>query len=77
LIKLIGAGLVSLGAMFAAFAFVFERGTKIYEQSKLGVLQEVVLISLLGLAVYLLCAWILRVSEVGQALSLVRRKIRR
>jgi putative peptidoglycan lipid II flippase len=77
LIKLIGAGLVSLGAMFAAFAFVFERGTKIYEQSKLGVLQEVVLISLLGLAVYLLCAWILRVPEVGQALSLVRRKIRR
>lgn len=77
LIKLIGAGLVSLGAMFAAFAFVFERGTKIYEQSKLGVLQEVVLISLLGLAVYLLCAWILRVPEVGQALSLVHRKIRR
>jgi putative peptidoglycan lipid II flippase len=77
LIKLIGAGLVSLGAMFAAFAFVFERGTKIYEQSKLGVLQEVVLISLLGLAVYLLCAWILRVPEVGQAMSLVRRKIRR
>lgn len=77
LIKLISAGLVSLGAMFAAFAFVFERGTKIYEQSKLGVLQEVVLISLLGLAVYLLCAWILRVPEVGQALSLVRRKIRR
>jgi putative peptidoglycan lipid II flippase len=77
LIKLIGAGLVSLGAMFAAFAFVFERGTKLYEQSKLGVLQEVVLISLLGLAVYLLCAWILRVPEVGQALSLVRRKIRR
>ena len=77
LIKLISAGLVSLGAMFAAFAFVFERGTKIYEQSKLGVLQEVVLISLLGLAVYLLCAWILRVPEVGQAMSLVRRKIRR
>ena len=77
LIKLISAGLVSLGAMFAAFAFVFERGTKIYEQSKLGVLQEVVLISLLGLAVYLLCAWILRVPEVGQALSLVRRKSRR
>lgn len=77
LIKLVSAGLVSLGAMFAAFAFVFERGTKIYEQSKFGVLQEVVLISLLGLAVYLLCAWILRVPEVGQALSLVRRKIRR
>ena len=77
LIKLISAGLVSLGAMFAAFAFVFERGTKIYEQSKLGVLQEVVLISLLGLAVYLLCAWILLVPEVGQAMSLVRRKIRR
>lgn len=77
LIKLISAGLVSLGAMFAAFAFVFERGTTIYEQSKLGVLQEVVLISLLGLAVYLLCAWILRVPEVGQAMSLVRQKIRR
>lgn len=77
LIKLISAGLVSLGAMFAVFAFVFERGTKIYEQSKLGVLQEVVLISLLGLAVYLLCAWILRVPEVGQAVSLVRQKIRR
>jgi putative peptidoglycan lipid II flippase len=77
LVKLISAGLVSLGAMFATFAFVFERGTKIYEQTKLGVLQEVVLISLLGLAVYLLCAWILRVPEVGQAMSLVRQKIRR
>ena len=77
LIKLISAGLVSLGAMFSVFAFVFERGTKIYEQSKLGVLQEVVLISLLGLAVYLLCAWILRVPEVGQAVALVRQKIRR
>lgn len=77
LIKLVSAGLVSLGAMFATYAFIFERGTKIYERSKLGVLEEVVLISLLGLAVYLLCAWILRVSEVGQAVSLVRRKIRR
>jgi len=77
LIKLVCAGLVSLGAMFATYMFVFERGTKIYERSKLGVLEEVVLISLIGLAVYLLCAWILRVSEVGQAVSLVRQKIRR
>jgi hypothetical protein len=63
--------------MFATYAFVFERGIKIYERSKLGVLEEVVLISLIGLAVYLLCAWILRVHEVGQAVQLVRRKIRR
>lgn len=77
LVKLIVAGLVSLGAMFATYVFVFERGTKIYERSKLGVLEEVVLISLIGLAVYLLCAWILRVHEVGQAVELVRRKIRR
>ena len=77
LAKLIVAGLVSLGAMFATYAFVFERGIKIYERSKLGVLEEVVLISLIGLAVYLLCAWILRVHEVGQAVQLVRRKIRR
>ena len=77
LIKLVCAGLVSLGAMFATYMFVFERGTKIYERSKLGVLEEVVLISLIGLAIYLLCAWILRVSEVGQAVSLVRQKIRR
>ena len=77
LLKLIAAGLVSLGAMFATYAFVFERGVKIYERSKLGVLEEVVLISLIGLAVYLLCAWILRVHEVGQAVALVRRKIRR
>ena len=77
LVKLIVAGLVSLGAMFATYAFVFERGIKIYERSKLGVLEEVVLISLIGLAVYLLCAWILRVHEVGQAVQRVRRKIRR
>jgi len=77
LIKLIAAGLISLGAMFATYAFVFDRGTKIYERSKLGVLEEVVLISVLGLAVYLVCAWILRVHEVGQAAALIRRKIRR
>ena len=77
LIKLIAAGLISLAAMFATYAFVFERGTKIYERSKLGVLEEVVLISVLGLAVYLVCAWILRVHEVGQAAALIRRKIRR
>ena len=77
LVKLIVAGLVSLGAMFATFAFVFERGARIYERSKLGVLEEVVLISLIGLAVYLLCAWILRVHEVGQAIALVRRRIKR
>ncbi|MEY4137217.1 MAG: murein biosynthesis integral rane protein MurJ [Actinomycetota bacterium] len=77
LIKLVAAGLVSLGAMFATYAYVFERGTKIYERSKLGVLEEVVLVSLIGLAVYLVCAWILRVHEVGQAVALVRRKIAR
>ena len=77
LAKLVVAGLVSLGAMFATFAFVFERGARIYERSKLGVLEEVVLISLIGLAVYLLCAWILRVHEVGQAIALVRRRIKR
>jgi putative peptidoglycan lipid II flippase len=77
LAKLIVAGLVSLGAMFATFAFVFERGVRIYERSKLGVLEEVVLISLIGLAVYLLSAWILRVHEVGQAIALVRRRIKR
>ncbi len=77
LVKLIAAGLVSLGAMFATYAYVLERGVKIYERSKLGVLEEVVLISLIGLAVYLLCAWILRVHEVGQAVALVRRKFRR
>lgn len=77
LVKIIAAGLISLGVMFATFAFVFERGTRIYERSKLGVLEEVVLISLIGLAVYLLCAWALRVHEVGQAIALVRRKIRR
>jgi len=77
LVKLIAAGLVSLGAMFATYAYVFERGTKIYERSKLGVLEEVVLISVIGLVVYLLCARILRVHEVGQALALVRKKITR
>lgn len=77
LAKLIVAGLVSLAAMFATFAFVFERGMKIYERSKLGVLEEVVLISLIGLAVYLVCAWVLRVHEVGQAIALVRRRIKR
>jgi hypothetical protein len=76
-VKLIAAGLVSLGAMFATYAYVFERGTKIYERSKLGVLEEVVLISVIGLVVYLLCARILRVHEVGQALALVRKKITR
>ena len=50
---------------------------KIYERSKLGVLEEVVLISVIGLAVYLLCAWVLRVHEVGQAVALVRRKLGR
>lgn len=77
LVKLIAAGLVSLGAMFATYAYVLERGVKIYERSKVGVLEEVVLISLIGVAVYLLCAWILRVHEVGQAVALVRRKFRR
>lgn len=77
LVKLIAAGLVSLGAMFATYAFIFEQGTKIYERSKLGVLEEVVVISLIGLAVYLLSAWILRVHEVGQAIALVRRRIKR
>jgi putative peptidoglycan lipid II flippase len=77
LVKLIAAGLVSLGAMFATYAYVFERGTQIYERSKFGVLEEVVLISIIGLVVYLLCARILRVHEVGQALALVRRKIKR
>ena len=77
LVKLIVAGLISLGAMFAVYAFVFERGIKIYERSKLGVLEEVVLTSVIGLTVYLLCAWILRVHEVGQAVALVRRKISR
>lgn len=77
LVKLIVSGLISLGAMFAAYAFVFERGVKIYERSKIGVLEEVVLTSLIGLAVYLLCAWILRVHEVGQAVALVRRKLGR
>jgi len=77
LIKLIVAGLVSLGAMFATYAYVLERGVKIYERSKLGVLEEVVLISVIGLAVYLLCAWVLRVHEVGQAVALVRRKLGR
>ncbi len=77
LVKLIVAGLVSLGAMFATYAYILERGVKIYERSKLGVLEEVVIVSALGLVVYLLCAWILRVHEVGQAIALVRRKIKR
>jgi putative peptidoglycan lipid II flippase len=77
LIKLIAAGLVSLGAMFATYAYVFEQGMKIYERSKMGVLGEVVLISVLGMAVYLLFAWLFRVHEVGQAIALVRRKITR
>lgn len=75
--RLVVAGGASIGVMIVVYAFVVRHLSDPVGGSKLGVLGDVIITSFIGVIVYLLVAWALRVHEIGAAFALIRRKVRR
>ena len=76
LLRILFAGLVSVGAMVLVTVAGLTRivDTEAGDaQARVLLLLVVILVSVIGFAVFVLAAWALRVREVGDVLSLVRR----
>ena len=73
LARIILAGIVAVGVMFALTVLLRSVTGSIVTASKLDLLVNVLVTSAVGLGVYLAAAWVLRVDAVSDVLSLVRR----
>ena len=73
LVRVVVASLVSIGAMLVVVAGIIGLDTSTIGSNTARLLLSLVLSSIVGVAVFLATAWILRVVEVRDVLSLVRR----
>jgi putative peptidoglycan lipid II flippase len=73
LVRVLIASLVAIGAMLLVVAAVIGLDTSTLGSNTLRLVLSLVLSTVVGLAVFLAAAWILRVSEVRDVLSLGRR----
>jgi hypothetical protein len=65
--------LAALGTQWVLASFVTGGGL----DNRIGVLINVVVVSGVGALVYLGCARLLRIDEIGQVVGLLRRRVRR
>jgi putative peptidoglycan lipid II flippase len=74
--RILVAGGASVGVMFIAYALVVAHVTGTVAQSKPGVLVNVVVVSIVGILVYVACAWALRIREVSEVIAVMSRRVR-
>jgi putative peptidoglycan lipid II flippase len=78
LARMLIAGAVAAGAMLVILLVVLNLETGgIAATRKVDLLVNVMLTSIVGLGVYLFAAWVMRVTEVSDVLSLAGRLVRR
>ena len=77
LLRMLIAGFVAFSVMFGTQAILTRYVTGGGPGNTLGVLVNVIVVSLVGGLTYLAAAWAMRISEVGDVVDLVRRKARR
>ncbi|MBK9739047.1 MAG: murein biosynthesis integral membrane protein MurJ [Actinobacteria bacterium] len=79
LARLIGVGIVAVGVMLVTLLVLLnvENRPSVGDLGKGALLLNVIVTSVIGLAVYVAAAWALRVREVSDVLSLVGRMARR
>lgn len=73
--RMVMAAAVATLLMFIVYSALASNVTNGVTGPKSGVLVNVIVVGAVGLAVYLGAAWAMRVSEVSDALRLVRRKV--
>ena len=77
LLRMVIAGFIAFSVMFGTQAALTNYVTGGGLGNTLGVLINVVVVSIVGILVYLLAAWALRISEVQEVAGLVRSKVLR
>ena len=77
LLRMLIAGFVALAVMFGTQAFLVSYVTGGGAESPWPILVNVVVVSAVGLLIYLAAAWALRIAEVSEVMGLVRRKVLR
>ena len=77
LLRMLIAGFIAFCVMFGTEAALEAYVTGSDPADTLGVLIDVVVLSAVGLGIYLAAAWALRISEVGEVVSIVQRKVLR
>lgn len=77
LLRMIIAGFIALCVMFGVDAALEAYVTGTDPADRLGVLVDVIVLSAVGLGVYLAAAWAMRITEVSDVVNLVRRKVLR
>jgi putative peptidoglycan lipid II flippase len=77
LLRMIIAGFIALCVMFGVDAALEAYVTGTDPGDRLGVLVDVIVLSAVGLGVYLAAAWAMRITEVSDVVNLVRRKVLR
>ncbi len=75
LVRMLIAGVAAFCVMFGVQALMVTFVTGGGPDNKLGILLNVIVVSLAGLATYLAGAWALRIQEVADVLALVRRRL--
>jgi ABC-type uncharacterized transport system permease subunit len=71
------AGFIAFCVMFGAEAALTAYVTGDDPANTLGVLIDVVVLGAVGIGVYLAAAWAMRITEVGDVVHLVQRKVLR
>ena len=77
LLRMLIAGFIAFCVMFGTEAALTAYVTGDDPANTLGVLIDVVVLSAVGLGVYLAAAWAMRIHEVGDVVQLVQRKVLR
>lgn len=77
LLRMLIAGFIAFCVMFGVDAALTTYVTGSDPADTLGVLIDALVIAVVGMAVYLAAAWAMRISEVGEVVDLVRRKVLR
>jgi putative peptidoglycan lipid II flippase len=77
LLRMVIAGFIAFCVMFGAEAALTAYVTGDDPANTLGVLVDVIVVSAVGLGVYLAAAWAMRIHEVGDVVALIQRKVLR
>jgi putative peptidoglycan lipid II flippase len=77
LVRIVVAGFLTFGIVFGVQTLLVTYVTGGGPSDRLGVLVNVVTVSVVGLVVYLLAAWSFRIDEIGAAVRLLRGRARR
>ncbi len=77
LLRMLIAGFVALAVMFGTQALLVTYVTGGGAESPWPILVNVVVVSAVGVLIYLAAAWALRIAEVSEVMGLVRRKVLR